>query len=539
MFYATKYVYTRDEHDAVTPKKPLPDISYLRWVLNHWHTGPKLQYVAKSRQLMVSWLLSIYGLWTIQMRALATVLLQSKKEEDAAKMIYTESPLIGRASFVLVNLPRFLWGCYDHDGKWVDIPDIRSYVENSSRRGQLVMPNGSKFAALAQGAAQVESWVPTLFLNDEASLQDEWSKAQAAAQPAISGHARGVTVGTMRLPSDYGDEIATCDLVNPDSVMRGISQFVSVSGVSGVRIHYTADPSKDPSTPEGAAWKAEQLASGAYIGGEHGWQWQQHMEINPRVRSGEIVLPAICNERARSRIVIPDIHPARVEAERMMLESGFDWGARNNTVWLLIATDRLGRRYIIHELSVPAKMAGGIPGIAREMKRHPLFEHVNGMIHADPSMWNTDQNTDGGMRSKAEMFQDYGVFLQTAPSKGQHADDIAINRLNNVYWDGWDDEDFRPTLMICESCVNTIQNWQLLVYDEWSDSVAPEKQKKETIKNRHVDEWDAFKYSECFWTESTPIYQAPIMPGTLEWYKRGGASKKEKDGAIYIIQNRP
>ena len=249
------------------------------------------------------------------------------------------------------------------------------------------------------------------------------------------------------------------------------------------------------------------------------------------------MLPPICDEKARSRIVVPDLKPEYVVNEKMMLDSGFDWGARNNTVWLLFATDRLGRRYVIHELSIPGQDAGGIPGIARMMKAHPLFDRVNGVIQADPSMWNTDQNTEGGMRSKAEMFEDYGVFMQPAVSKGQHADDIAINRLLNVYWDGWERPDFKPGLMICESCVNTIDNWQLLVYDEWSDAIASEKQKKETMKNRYVDEWDAFKYAECYWSDSRPTYQAPALPGTLQWYKHA-AKPRGKDGAIYVIQNR-
>ena len=62
IFWAFRYVKTRDEHDKTTPVKRLPKLTYLEALLHEFHTGPRLIYVAKSRQLMVSWMLAITGL---------------------------------------------------------------------------------------------------------------------------------------------------------------------------------------------------------------------------------------------------------------------------------------------------------------------------------------------------------------------------------------------------------------------------------------------------------------------------------------------
>ena len=167
-FYATNFLFTRDEHDATSPKKLFPALPYLVWLLRRFQTGPKLQYVAKSRQLMVSWALAVISLHTIQFRALANVFFQSKKEEDAATMIYEKSPLSGRVSFMLSHLPSYLSGCLSPDGVWMDLGDPQAYLRNNAAFGRITLPNGSEARALAQGASQVESRVISLFCNDEA-----------------------------------------------------------------------------------------------------------------------------------------------------------------------------------------------------------------------------------------------------------------------------------------------------------------------------------------------------------------------------------
>jgi hypothetical protein len=537
--FDTGYVLTRDEHDRDSPVKPFPDLPYLRFTLTEWHTGPKLQYVAKSRQLMISWLLAAYGLWTPIHRPASLVLWQSKKEQDAAKMVYRKSPLQARMSFMLANLPSHMQYCVmrvEKSGKLVcaelaeatgEVTErMRRYFNTSAADGNLIFPNGAEVLSLAQGADQVESSVPTLFISDEASLQDEWRSSQAAAQPAIDGDARGITVGTMRLPSDYGEEVSPCAEIDPDNIMRGVARFRSREGVASLRIHYSADPDKDPLTPAGQLWKARQLASGAYEGGELGWRWQQHLEINPEARGGKAVLPALLDDRARSRIVIAPIPFDRRSS--WSYASGLDWGARNNAVWLIKGTDPLARRYLVHELSAPGSEIGGIKGMCDQMKKHPLFGKLNGKIQSDPSLWNEDQNQDsGGLVSKAALFARYGVHLQPAASKGQQADEVLTDRLLYYYWAGWEESEFSPLLMIFNTCANTIRNLQRLRYDEYSEALRASRQQKETMRDLHTDEWDACKYEEVQWHD-IPKYIAPEIVGSISWHRRQHARESAK-----------
>jgi hypothetical protein len=273
-------------------------------------------------------------------------------------------------------------------------------------------------------------------------------------------------------------------------------------------------------TEKGWAWKNRQLGSGAYQGGEGGWRWQQHMEINPKARSGQLVLKPMASEQAMDKIVCPDMSAGFVRDQRYALFSGFDWGSRNDTVWLIRGISPMGMQYILTEISVPAQDAGGIPGIARMMKESPYFETLNGTIQADPSMWNKDQSAEGGMTSKAKLFEEEGVYMQPAKAKGQHADDVAIDRLMNYYWEGWEDpQNFYPLLRICRSCERTLETWPTLRYDEWSDVLRHQKEEKETMRNRDVDQFDAFKYAEVDWP-SIPSYNAPAPRGSLDWYKQ-------------------
>jgi hypothetical protein len=315
--------------------------------------------------------------------------------------------------------------------------------------------------------------------------------------------------------------------------MRGVSTFTSLSGVAGLRIHYSADPHKDPLTTDGQAWKERQLGSGAYQGGEKGWRWQQHMEINPRSRSGEIVLEAACHESAWAKIRHPVLTFEQMKEARWVFDSGFDYGARNATVWLVFAMSPEGKRYLVHELSVPAKEVGGIPGIARLMQESPLFPLVNGKIFSDPTVChNNDQNTPGGLVTKSDLFAQYGVFLQPAPSKGQDADEILLGRLLGYYWQGHEEPDFDPLLRIFTSCHQTLETLPLLRWADWSEGIRQQKEHKEAMEQKYANEWDAIKYAESGWPQ-IPVYHAPAPVGSLSYELRKARILDRKQSDIY------
>lgn len=525
-YYIFEWLRTKDEHDKTHPVKKFPDHEYLRWVINEWHNGPQIVYTVKSRQLMVSWLLAAYGLWTAQFRPHALVLWQTKKQEDAAPFIYEKTPNFARMSFMLSALPDWLRVCRMDTGEFTPIADVSSVGSYAS----LMLPNGSQVLGLAQGASQVESKVPTLFIADEASLQTEFASAMAAAKPALDKDAKGLAVGTMRMPSDFGDDCAPSWDVPGDLCGRGISRFTTKGGAYGIRVHYSADPTKDPETPVGAAWKRGQIESGAYPGGEDGWRWQQHMEINPAARAGTLCITSF--KAVESRAVIDDLTPR--DTFGWSFDAGLDWGVLNRAVFELFGMRPDGRRFLLWEFSEPGGEIGGIPGFARAIQRCPWFRKVNGSIQADPSLWNRDQSGAmyaGGLTTRAQIFADNDVWLQPAKLRGQEADEIAIQRLNHYYWAQPED----PLFFVCKNAKWFLRNVPTTMYEEWSEALAPEKSFKEKMKDLNVDEWDAFKYAEVAWPD-VPKYVPQPEPGTFGHYKMRVAALNPKgppSGKLY------
>lgn len=520
---------TTDQHDADNPEKHFPDKDYLRWTLQKW-IEEQVITTAKSRQLMVSWLLAGYGLWTALTRPHALVLWQSTKLEHAAPFIYEKGWRHARMSVLLGNLPSYLRICRMPDGSIHELGDVDQYGSYA----KLTLPNGAKCEGLAQGATQVEGKVPSVMISDEGSLQDQFSSAIAAVKPAIAKDSKLLMVGTMRLPSDFGDLVAPSWDVDPDGVARGLAEFQTANGGVGIRVHYTADPDKDPETLKGAQWKLEELASGGYEGGEKGWRWQQHMEINPLSRAGTLCIPAFRD--IERQIVIPNMTPAQTMG--WSFDAGLDWGAQNNAVFQLFGMRPDNRRFLLWEVSAPGNELGGIIGFCEAIQECPWFERVNGNIQADPSLWNRDQGSSVNkfMRSRTTIFEECGVELVKARLKGQDADEITLDRLNYHYWRNPYSKDFEPLLFICEGCTNTIKNFPNLVYQEYSETTKHDHSLKEEMKDLRMDEFDAFKYAEVA-TEDPPKHIPRPKSGSYGWFKlqyeRQGSGKKPDSGDLY------
>ena len=512
-YWIFKYGVTKDEHDKRNPVKLIPQHEYLKYVITRWHTGERVQFVAKSRQLMVSWLLTLYAVWTAKFAPHRLVLFQSKKYEDACKMVALKYPDQARCTFIEKHQPPWLRGCVGPKGEWLTLR-----LEDCMTEGRIVYPNGSAIEAIPQGPAQIEGRVPSLFCNDEASLQEEWRAGHAAAVPCVIGTteedtAHYITVATMRLPSSYGEEIAGAGFCDPDGIMRGVGEFKSLSGIPTLRIHYTADPGKDPANAEGRAWLARVLLG--YREGAADVDFRQHYEIDPFVQSGRMVIPEW--DKIKHRVAID---PIPVEAMHgWHFDSGLDWGASNRTVWQVWANDFAGNRYCVEEIAIPANQCGGVRGIATMMKASPHFEKVNGRIQGDPTIWNTTQSQkEGGMVSNAQLFAAEGVFLQKAKTKGQAADEILINRLRGNYWPGAGTDDFEPTLFIFKTCANLLRTVSVWRYDEWSPATVGDHALKEKMRDFEVDSFDAWKYTEV--NVAAPGAASRIAPrGSIPWLK--------------------
>lgn len=516
-YFFFKHVRTTDPHDHEHPVKSVPEKDYLRYVANDLQHGPERRYYAKSRQLMISWELCARAVWEILYHPHAWACFQSKKLEDAAEMIYDSVPSKARASFIMANLHPKMQVCIaDVNGERKAIP--YTLDQRTFSYGSITLPNGARCNALAQGAAQIEGKVPSLFISDESSLQEEWATSWAAAMPCSQ---RAIAVATMRLPSAYGEEIATCDEVDPDGLMRGVAEFTTASGGAGLRIHYSADPDKDPKTPQGRDWFAKETAN--MRGGYEGPDWQAHMEINPASVTGQRCIPYW--HKIVDRVVIDDI--AYEQAALWKLGAGADYGSRNPTVLLIFAIDYHGNFYAVDEIAAPGLTVhelpgitkGGVAGLSQLWKQNPLLPRINGQIQMDPTVDAKTQNTEGGLTSILQMFSMNGIFLQLASARGTDADDLALNWLAER-WAGHEEPDWAPQFFICRRCKGLLRILAKCEYLDWSATVQHKNNLQQKMKpGTDVDYFDGFKYWVCSLPQGPVRLKAAPPMGSFPWLR--------------------
>lgn len=213
IFDSTRLV-TKDEHDAKEPVKHFPDALYLRALLDTLLVSGKLlavedaRYareagfsydflsnlrasgmlaVEKSRQMMVTWLVCAYCLWRMKYYAHQLILVQSKREEDAANLVFVKEPHVGRMSFMESHLPSHL--------RTMAFPKAGAYCH-------LYAPNGSHAWAIPEGSDIIRSNVPSVWFCDEAAFQPEFGGAYTAALPAVKGGGQAVMVSSAE-PGEY------------------------------------------------------------------------------------------------------------------------------------------------------------------------------------------------------------------------------------------------------------------------------------------------------------------------------------------------
>jgi len=214
---------TKDEHRSDAPEQYFPDLPYLRamfdcllvsghflapeqarhalaWGIPVTHLAQMeetgMVFIEKSRQIMASWLCCAYLLWRAKFHAHQLLVVQSKKEEDAAKFVYEKEPQQARISFMESRLPEWL-----QDGLFVSQKTVRSVLTANTRQqrcgyGHLYFPNGSHLWAVPQGGDVIRSNTPSCLFSDECAFQPEFGLAYQAALPALRGGGQGIFISS-------------------------------------------------------------------------------------------------------------------------------------------------------------------------------------------------------------------------------------------------------------------------------------------------------------------------------------------------------
>jgi hypothetical protein len=213
------YLTTKDEHRTEAPEQPFPDLPYLRTLLDTLLVSGRflppelaryaldwglpldhlqamydsgLVFLEKSRQVMATWTVIAYLLWRAKFHPHQLILVQSKKEEDAAALVFNKEPQVARMSFLESRLPAYL--------RSVNFATSLGHQRGSAgQKCHIFFPNGSHVWAIPQGGHIIRSNTSSCLFSDEAAFQPEFGMAYTAALPAIKGGGQGVFVSSAEL----------------------------------------------------------------------------------------------------------------------------------------------------------------------------------------------------------------------------------------------------------------------------------------------------------------------------------------------------
>lgn len=182
--FISEFCFTLDTHDPLNPIKKFPKFQYLEVIINEWFRT-KIMFVAKSRQMMATWLFAACYLWDSLHKGRLTFI-QSKKEEDA-------NAVLDRVKFMYYRLPiRLQWGNLP---KEIEIPNQSPKPRDVYCRFEFPWLY-STIIAVPQGADVLRSQTASGILSDELAFQDKAEESFVASKPTIEGGGRYTGLST-------------------------------------------------------------------------------------------------------------------------------------------------------------------------------------------------------------------------------------------------------------------------------------------------------------------------------------------------------
>lgn len=262
--------------------------------------------------------------------------------------------------------------------------------------------------------------------------------------------------------------------------VKGLTIKKNRAGITVIRLHYSADPDKDPDTEKGKEWfdRAIQM----YPGGVNSLGWRREMEIDPNAGVGELVFPEFAE---KEREILCD--PFLVDG-KYRLYGGMDWGARNPVAFYVVAYGPDEVFYVIWEYQESLYLENkSIYDVAKNIKqRCPYYDRLE-WIAADPTMWTENQARKDGFTSNARMFfEDLPPELKIDKLMPAHhrSDMLFVQKLKGY----WSEPPYR--VLVSKQCPQLIQEYRNLRYPPRIETV--NEAEKILDKNNHG--WDATKY---------------------------------------------
>lgn len=275
--------------------------------------------------------------------------------------------------------------------------------------------------------------------------------------------------------------------------MRGLEVRTSDAGFRVFRIHYSADPEKDPATPKGALWLESEVRG--YPGGTKSAKWRQEMEIDWDAAGGDLVFPQL-DQYLEQIFVDPFEIPTT-----WSLFASFDYGHRNPSAFHVHAIDHDGDWWTVWEYY---KRGARYRDIAKAIRLCPYFDKLKYPPIADPSIWAMNQQTESGVKSLAQLWAELPKDEAIYFAQGKKGGDITFaEKVNGNMWyvDPKPSQDwkFSPRWRIFKTA--PWLKWELakIRYRDWSGT----QQQFHNLKEEIVDR-DNHAFDGCY-DEQTEI----------------------------------
>lgn len=173
-FWVTNFTETFDEHWATkgltSPYSSFPKMAYLHHLFAKMLTSDRL-FIAKSREMMVSWAVVALAVWACQVKPRTRVLVQCQKYDKACELVKGTHP------------PGYARTLYERQPDWLKKAYPLSVRIEDMATDTISWKNESSIKAVGKGADQVRLYHPTLFVIDEAAHVDDAEQSFGAVLP--------------------------------------------------------------------------------------------------------------------------------------------------------------------------------------------------------------------------------------------------------------------------------------------------------------------------------------------------------------------
>jgi hypothetical protein len=354
--YLSSVAWSIDEKSVAAKVKPFLPLPYVRTIADFiteqdqggLYTHPNV-ILAKSRQMLASWMAAHLMLWTSLTRTHSKAIIISSTEETGAR-------LLDRVKLAYTHLP--IWFL-----KARGLPLNPDFIFQSR---EAKFPNGSQIIVLPEkGGHKIRSLSPNLVILDEAAFQDSFENSWTAVKGCTDARCLVWAISTAqagffeRLFNDRLEGIQGGAATIHHTATGLVLGRNANNKCDTVRLHYTADPGK----------RTQEWKSGAEVGLAP-YQWQQEFEINWESHGGMPIFPMfdptvhispkpyeLDLRKGRVYMTVPNPQSKKDYVADVHLGLGIDHGRVNPCGAIQLALDHENDLFAVQDYSIAGRTA--------------------------------------------------------------------------------------------------------------------------------------------------------------------------------------